>query len=127
MKRKVKVTIHDFTKIEENLNDPKEVELYQKINGQIHEAEIETDGYAIIDLSEEDYVELAPNEYQIMIEDWQVSGKLGELILETKSDPEDDTALLYRAVNEAGEEVKAPVSLPKQVVAQLAKTWFGLK
>jgi len=127
MKRKIKVTIADFQKIEENLNDPQEVALYQRVNGQLFDAEIEHDGYAVVDLAEEEYIELAPDEYQIMIEEWKVAGKVGNATLETKSDPNDDTALLYRLIDDAGNEVQAPLSLPKQVVQQVAKTWFGTK
>jgi hypothetical protein len=125
VKRTVKVTIRDFSAIAENLNDPGELALYESANGRTYEAEIEPDGYAVVDVSDEDYIELAPGEYQIMIEDWTVAGKLGELTLETKSDPEDDKNLLYRGVDADGREVQRAQSLPKQVVSQLAKTWFG--
>jgi hypothetical protein len=127
LKRLIKVTIRDFSKIQENLNDPNEMALYQEANGRTYEAEIESDGYAVVDLPNDEYIELAPDEYEIMIEEWKVSGKLGEITIETKSDPEDDTALLYRGVDAGGGEVQAPQSLPKQLVEMLAKTWSGKK
>jgi len=127
MKRLVKVTIKDFSKIRENLENPADVSLYEAANGRTYHAEIEHDGYAVIDLPDEEYIELAPGEYQIMIEDWQDAGTVGEGTLQTKSDPADDTALLYRVVNGNGEELEPPRSLPKQVVQLLARTWFGTK
>lgn len=127
MKRLVKVTIQDFSQLKENLNDPAELKLYEEANGQTYEAEIEHDGYAVIDLSEDEYIELAPGEYQLMITEWKIAGKTGDLTIETKSDPEDDTALLYRGVDAVGNEVQPPQSLPKQLISILAKTWFGEK
>jgi hypothetical protein len=127
MKRRVKVTIEDFTKLKENLNNPEELALYEAANGRTYDAEIEHDGYAVIDLPEGEYIELAPGEYQIMIEDWQTAGTIGDVTIETKSDPDDDKALVYRIVDAAGNELEAPRSLPKQVVELLAKTWFGKK
>ncbi|MFY0543475.1 hypothetical protein [Brevibacillus sp. H7] len=127
MKRWVKVTIEDFTKIKENLDNPADVALYEAANGNTYEAVIEHDGYAVIDLPDHEYIELAPGEYQIMIEEWKTAGKLGEFTLETKSDPADDKSLLYRTVDSEGREVEAPRSLSKQVVEMLAKTWFGGK
>lgn len=124
VKRRVKVTIEDFTNLQENLNDPAELALYQGANGHTYDAEIEHDGYAIIDLTEEDYIELAPGEYQIMIEEWTAAGAIGAYKLETKSDPADDKSLLYRLVDEGG-QVQEERSLSKQAVEQLAKVWFG--
>jgi hypothetical protein len=125
MKRLVKVTIHDFSQLKENLHDPGEITLYEAANGQTYDAEIEHDGYAVIELDDGHYLELAPGEYQIIIADWKNAGQIGELVIETKSDPDDDTALLYRSVDQHGREVAAPRSLPKQLVQMLAKTWFG--
>ena len=127
MKRMIKVTISDFTKIEQNLNDPAELALYQQVNGQVFEAEIEHDGYAVIDLPDDQYIELAPDEYTIMIAEWRVAGTFNQLTIETKSDEQNDQALLYRLVDQDGKEVEPPVSLPKAVVQQVAKTWFGGK
>ncbi len=127
MKRLIKVTIEDFTKIKENLDNPADVELYEAANGRTYEAEIEHDGYAVIDLSDDEYIELAPDEYQIMIEDWKTAGTMAGLTIETKSDPADDKALLYRRIDQDGREVEPPQSLPKQLVELLAKTWFGKK
>ncbi|WP_232699327.1 hypothetical protein [Brevibacillus daliensis] len=125
MTKTIKVIIRDFDKIKENLDDSAELKLYEEANGKVFEAEIEADGYAIVDLTEEDYIELAPSEYELMIVDWKVAGKLGELILETKSDPEDDTALVYRGVDAVGNVLQEPTSLPKGLVDQLAKAWFA--
>lgn len=125
MKRTIKVTIADFAKIAENLNDPGELALYERANGSLFEAEIEHDGYAVVDLSDEEYIELAPGEYQVMIPDWQKAGELAGQTLLTKSDPDDDSALLYRSVDAAGNEVTAPQSLPKELVRLLAETWYG--
>ncbi|MDA5108484.1 MULTISPECIES: hypothetical protein [Brevibacillus] len=127
MKRRVKVTIEDFAPLKENLNNPEELALYEAANGHIYDAEIEHDGYAVIDLPDGEYIELAPGEYQIMIEEWTKAGVIGELTLETKSDPADDKALLYRLVDASGAEKEPPRSLPKQVVELLGKTWFGKK
>lgn len=127
MKRRIKVTITDFAPLKENLNDQAELALYESANGNTYDAEIEHDGYAVVDLSEDDYIELAPGEYQLMIEEWTNAGQIGELTLQTKSDPADDKALLYRTVDATGNETQAPVSLPKQVVELVAKTWFGKK
>ncbi|UYZ12039.1 MULTISPECIES: hypothetical protein [Brevibacillus] len=127
MKRRVKVTIEDFAPLKENLNNPEELALYEAANGHIYDAEIEHDGYAVIDLPDGEYIELAPGEYQIMIEEWTKAGAIGELTLETKSDPADDKALLYRLVDASGAEKEPPRSLPKQVVELLGKTWFGKK
>lgn len=127
MKRRVKVTIEDFAPLKENLNNPEELALYEAANGHIYDAEIEHDGYAVIDLPDGEYIELAPGEYQIMIEEWTKAGAIGELTLETKSDPADDKALLYRLVDVSGAEKETPRSLPKQVVELLGKTWFGKK
>jgi hypothetical protein len=127
MKRRVKVTIENFASIKENLNHPEELALYEAANGRTYDAEIEHDGYAVIDLPDGEYIELAPGEYQIMIEDWQTAGTIGNATVETRSDPADDKALLYRIVDQAGNELEAPRSLPKQVVELLAKTWFGKK
>ncbi|RNB89229.1 hypothetical protein EDM59_09090 [Brevibacillus nitrificans] len=127
MKKRIKVTITDFEPIKQNLNDPEELSLYEAANGNTYDAEIEHDGYAVVDLSEDNYLELAPTEYQLMIEEWTNAGKIGELTLQTKSDPADDKALLYRMVDEAENEAQAPVSLPKQVVELVSKTWFGKK
>lgn len=127
MKKRIKVTISDFTTLKENLNDPQELSLYEGANGHTYDAEIEHDGYAVVDLTDDTYIELAPGEYQVMIEEWTTAGQIGELTLQTKSDPADDTALLYRLVDSAGSETQAPVSLPKQVVELVAKTWFGKK
>jgi len=125
MKKRIKVTIADFTVLKENLNDPQELALYESANGNTYDAEIEHDGYAIVDVTEEDYIELAPSEYQLMIEEWTDAGRIGDLQLQTKSDPADDTALLYRLVDANGKEQEAPVSLSKQIVELVAKTWFG--
>ncbi|RNB86453.1 hypothetical protein [Brevibacillus panacihumi] len=125
MKRRIKVTIADFAALQENLNDPQELALYESANGNTYDAEIEHDGYAIVDVTEEDYIELAPGEYQLMIEEWTDAGRVGEWQLQTKSDPADDTALLYRLVDANGKEQDAPVSLSKQVVELIAKAWFG--
>lgn len=125
MKKLVKVTIRDMSKIEEHLNDKAELALYEKANGNTYEAEIEHDGYAVIDLPDGEYIELALDEYELIIEDWKDAGKQGELILQTKSDPNDDSALLYRWVNEKGEIVEAEKSLSKQVVRLVGQTWFG--
>lgn len=127
MKKRIKVTINDFTALKENLNDPQELSLYEGANGHTYDAEIEHDGYAVVDLTDDTYIELAPGEYQVMIEEWTTAGQIGELTLQTKSDPADDTALLYRLVDSAGGEAQAPVSLPKQVVELVARTWFGKK
>jgi hypothetical protein len=127
VKRRVKVTIEDFAPLKENLNNPEELALYEAANGHIYDAEIEHDGYAVIDLPDGEYIELAPGEYQIMIEEWTKAGAIGELTLETKSDPADDKALLYRLVDASGAEKEPPRSLPKQVVELLGKTWFGKK
>lgn len=127
MKRRVKVTIADFSSLKENLNNPEELALYEASNGNTYDAEIEHDGYAIVDVTEEDYIELAPGEYQLMIEEWTVAGQIGEWTLQTKSDPDDDKSLVYRFVDAAGNEQQAPQSLPKQVVELIAKTWFGKK
>ena len=127
MTKRVKVTIADFAPLKENLNNPEELALYEAANGNIYDAEIEHDGYAIVDVTEEDYIELAPGEYQLMIEEWTNAGQIGELTLQTKSDPADDKALLYRSVDASGNEVQAPQSLPKQVVEMVANTWFGKK
>ncbi|MGC5325026.1 hypothetical protein [Brevibacillus sp. SYSU BS000544] len=125
MKKLVKVTIRDLSKIEENLNDKNELAMYEKANGHTYEAEIEHDGYAVIDLPDGEYIELALDEYELMIEEWKEAGKQGELTLQTKSDPGDDTSLLYRWVNEAGETVGEEKSLSKQVVRLVGQTWFG--
>lgn len=127
MTKRVKVTIADFAPLKENLNNPEELALYEAANGNIYDAEIEHDGYAIVDVTEEDYIELAPGEYQLMIEEWTNAGQIGEFTLQTKSDPADDKALLYRSVDASGNEVQAPQSLPKQVVEMVANTWFGKK
>lgn len=127
MKKRIKVTIADFTALKENLNDLQELSLYEQANGHTYDAEIEHDGYAIVDVTEDDYIELAPGEYQLMIEEWTNAGNIGEYMVQTKSDPADDTALLYRKVDANGNELQAPVSLPKQVVELVAKTWFGKK
>ncbi|EJL41253.1 hypothetical protein PMI08_03862 [Brevibacillus sp. CF112] len=125
MAKRIKVTIHDFATLKENLNNPEELALYEAANGNTYDAEIEHDGYAVIDVTEDDYIELAPGEYQLMIEEWTNAGQIGEWTLQTKSDPADDTALLYRSVDASGQEVQPPQSLPKQVVELIAKTWFG--
>lgn len=125
MKRLVKVTIQDFDQLKENLHDPGELALYEAANGHTYDAEIEHDGYAVIDLEDGQYLELAPGEYQIFIADWKNAGQVGEHVIETKSDPHDDTALLYRTVDQHGKEVQAPRSLPKQLVHMLARAWFG--
>lgn len=125
MKRRVKVTIEDFSSLQENLNNPEELALYQGANGHTYDAEIEHDGYAIIDVTEDDYIELAPGEYQIMIEEWTKAGNIGDCTLETKSDPADDKAMLYRLVDASGNEKEQLMSLSKQVVELLGKTWFG--
>lgn len=127
MTRRVKVTIADFASLKENLNNPEELALYEAANGNIYDAQIEHDGYAVIDLSEDEYIELAPGEYQLMIEEWTTAGQIGEWTLQTMSDPADDKALLYRSVDGAGNVVQGPESLPKQVVELLAKTWFEKK
>jgi hypothetical protein len=127
VKRRVKVTIDDFAPLKENLNNPEELALYEAANGHTYDAEIEHDGYAVIDLPDGEYIELAPGEYQIMIEEWTKAGSIGGLTLETKSDPADDKALLYRLVDASGAEKEPPQSLPKQVVELLGKTWFGKK
>lgn len=127
MTKRIKVTIADFAPLKENLNNPEELALYESANGNTYDAEIEHDGYAIIDLSEDEYIELAPGEYQLMIEEWTSAGQIGEWTLQTKSDPADDKALVYRSVDSAGNEVHAPVSVRKQVVELLAKAWFGKK
>jgi hypothetical protein len=127
VKRRVKVTIDDFAPLKENLNNPEELALYEAANGHTYDAEIEHDGYAVIDLPDGEYIELAPGEYQIMIEEWTKAGSIGGLTLETKSDPADDKALLYRLVDESGAEKEPPQSLPKQVVELLGNTWFGKK
>ncbi|WP_312116795.1 hypothetical protein [Brevibacillus reuszeri] len=127
MTKRVKVTIADFAPLKENLNNPEELALYETANGNIYDAEIEHDGYAIVDVTEEDYIELAPGEYQLMIEEWVNAGQIGELTLQTKSDPADDKALLYRSVDASGNEVQAPQSLSKQAVEMVANTWFGKK
>ncbi len=124
MKRLIKITIDDFAKIEQNLNDPQELALYHSANGNTYEAEIEHDGFAIVDLNDDEYIELAPGEYQLMIPDWKNAGKLGALTLETKSDPDDDTAMLYRLLRADGEQAGQAQSLPKQLVSLLAKAWF---
>ena len=125
MKKRIKVTIRDFSSIKENLNDPRELSLYEAANGNIYDAEIEHDGFAVVDLTDEEYIELAPGEYQLMIEEWTDAGQIGEWTLQTKSDPADDTALLYRLIGADGSEKQGPVSLSKQVVELVAKTWFG--
>lgn len=125
MKRLIKVTIQDFSKIEQHLNDANEIQLYQAANGNLYEAIIEHDDYAVIDLNDNDYIELAPGEYERMIQDWKVIGKLGNVIIETMSDPADDRALLYRGVDGAGTVVTPAQSLSKQWVQSLAKAWFG--
>lgn len=125
MKKRIKVTISDFSALRENLNDPQELALYEAANGNTYDAEIEYDGFAVVDLTDDEYIELAPGEYQLMIEEWTNAGQIGEWTLQTKSDPADDTALLYRLVDADGNEKQAPVSLPKQVVELVAKTWFG--
>lgn len=127
MKKRIKVTIADFTSLKENLNNAEELALYEAANGNTYDAEIEHDGYAIVDVTEEDYIELAPGEYQLMIEEWTNAGQIGEWTLQTMSDPADDKALMYRSVDKAGVEVHAPQSLPKQVVELVANTWFGKK
>nr|WP_216369482.1 MULTISPECIES: hypothetical protein [unclassified Brevibacillus] len=109
------------------MNNPEELALYEAANGHTYDAEIEHDGYAVIDLPDGDYIELAPGEYQIMIEEWTKAGTIGALTLETKSDPADDKALLYRLVDASGAETEPPRSLSKQVVELLGKTWFGKK
>ncbi|MGD8191681.1 hypothetical protein ACQCN2_17000 [Brevibacillus ginsengisoli] len=125
MKKMVKVTIRDFTKIKENLNDANELALYEQANGHTYEAEIEHDGYAVIDLPDGEYIELAIDEYELIIEDWKVAGKIGAATLVTKSDPNDETAMLYRLQDERGEVVQAEQSLSKEVVRQLAQAWFA--
>lgn len=127
MTKRIKVTIADFAPLKENLNNPEELALYEAANGNTYDAEIEHDGYAVIDVTEDEYIELAPGEYQLMIEEWTIAGKLGEWTLQTKSDPADDKALLYRSVDADGNEVQAPQSLPKQVVELIAAAWFGKK
>lgn len=127
MKKRIKVTIADFTHLTENLNNPEELALYEAANGNTYDAEIEHDGYAIVDVTDEDYIELAPGEYQLMIEEWTSAGQIGEWTLQTMSDPADDKALLYRTVDKAGTEILVPQSLPKQVVELVANTWFGKK
>jgi len=76
MTRTIKVTIHSFDKIKENLADLNELKLYEEANGKVLEAEIESDGYAIVDITEEEYIELAPDEYELMIMEWKVAGKI---------------------------------------------------
>ncbi len=127
MKRTIKVTIEDFTKISENLNEPGELALYESANGNIFEAEIEHDGYAVVDLPDDQYIELAPNEYQVMILEWQKAGQLDGVTIETKSDPANDKALLYRGVDAAGNEVNGngPQSLPKELVKLLGEIWYA--
>lgn len=125
MTRTIKVTIHNFDKIKENLAEINELKLYEEANGKVLEAEIETDGYAIVDITEEEYIELAPDEYELMIMEWKVAGKIDELILETLSDPNDDKAMLYRGIDPIGTVKVEPVSLPKKLVEQLAKAWFS--
>lgn len=127
MTKRIKVTIADFAPLKENLNNPEELALYEAANGNTYDAEIEHDGYAVIDVTEDEYIELAPGEYQLMIEEWTTAGHMGEWTLQTKSDPADDKALLYRSVDAEGNEVQAPQSLPKQVVELVAATWFGKK
>jgi hypothetical protein len=107
------------------LNDANEIQLYQAANGNLYEAIIEHDDYAVIDLNDNDYIELAPGEYERMIQDWKVIGKQGNVIIETMSDPADDRALLYRGVDGAGNVVTPAQSLTKQLVQSLAKAWFG--
>lgn len=125
MKRLVKVTIRDFSKLKENLNDIAELSLYEQANGHIYEAEIEHDGYAVIDLPDGDYIELADDEYELMIEDWKKAGQVGNAILMTKSDPFDDMALLYRLQDANGQVVQDEQSLSKTIVRQLAEVWFS--
>lgn len=125
MKKMVKVTIRDFSKIKENLNDASELALYEQANGHTYEAEIEHDGYAVIDLPDGDYIELAMDEYELIIEDWIAAGQIGNATLVTKSDPNDDTALLYRLQDESGNTTQEERSLSKEVVRQLAQAWFG--
>ena len=125
MKRTIKVTIDDFTKIAENLNDPSELALYENANGNLYEAEIEHDGYAVVDLPNDEYIELAPNEYQLMIVDWVKAGEMDGLTIETKSDPANDKALLYRSVDAEGHEVHDPQSLPKELIRLLGETWYA--
>ncbi|MET3289941.1 UNVERIFIED_CONTAM: hypothetical protein ABID98_002511 [Brevibacillus sp. OAP136] len=125
MKRLIKVTIHDFSKIEQHLNDAKEIELYHSANGKLYEAVIEHDDYAVIDLNDEEYIELAPNEYELMIPEWKVVGKTGDMIIETMSDPSDDRALLYRGIDGVGNVVAEPQSINKQLIMQLYKGWFA--
>ncbi|MGO0060686.1 hypothetical protein ACTID9_11860 [Brevibacillus fluminis] len=125
MKRLIKVTIHDFSKIEQHLNDAKEIELYHSANGKLYEAVIEHDDYAVIDLNDEEYIELAPNEYELMIPEWKVVGKQGDMIIETMSDPADDRALLYRGIDGVGNVVAEPQSINKQLIMQLYKGWFA--
>ncbi|RNB85121.1 hypothetical protein EDM56_19630 [Brevibacillus fluminis] len=125
MKRLIKVTIHDFSKIEQHLNDAKEIELYHSANGKLYEAVIEHDDYAVIDLNDEEYIELAPNEYELMIPEWKVVGKTGDMIIETMSDPADDRALLYRGIDGVGNVVAEPQSINKQLIMQLYKGWFA--
>ena len=59
MAKRIKVTIHDFATLKENLNNPEELALYEAANGNTYDAEIEHDGYAVIDVTEDDYIELA--------------------------------------------------------------------
>lgn len=125
MKRTIKVTIEDFAKISENLNEPGELALYENANGSIFAAEIEHDGYAVVDLPDDQYIELAPNEYQVMILEWQKAGQLDGVTIETKSDPDNDKALLFRGVDAAGNEVNGPQSLPKELVKLLAEIWYA--
>ncbi len=125
MKRWIKVTVRDFDKLAQHLNDPNDLVLYQQANGHTYEAQIEPDGYAVIDLPDDEYIELAPDEYELMIAEWQQAGQWDGLTLETKSDPDDDAALLYRLVDSEGREVRPPQPLPKRLVQLLAKTWFG--
>lgn len=125
MNRLIKVTIRDFSNIEQNLNDAQEIELYRQANGKLYEAVIEHDDYAVIDLNDDEYIELAPGEYEFMIPEWKMAGKQGEVIIETMSAPDDDRALLVRGVDAAGAVVMPEQSINKQLVQLLAKTWFG--
>ncbi|WP_139489479.1 hypothetical protein [Brevibacillus dissolubilis] len=128
MKRTIKVTIHNYDQIKENLNNPDEIQLFEKANGNLYEADIEPDGYAVIEFEgSDDYIELAPDEYQLMITEWKVAGKIGDMVIETMSDPNDDTALLYRGVDGIGNEVQASQSFPKKLVELLNKAWFAVE
>lgn len=124
MKRLIKVTIHDFSKVEQHLNDANEIQLYQSANGNLYEAVIEHDDYAVIDLNDDEYIELAPGEYELMIQEWKVVGKLGDMIIETMSDPADDRSMLYRGIDGVGNVVQQPQSISKQLVQHLYKGWF---